>query len=202
MTLLYDGVKLKILQRTRPVFLTQSYKALTMTMLAAACGLTRRGLYHHFSSKEEIFRALLRWGNQEANGRADWAANKTMARGEGALDTVSEWLDSRFGEVRRALMQSAHGAELNETAFRLANDVMIEASHDTNTALVRLLTALEEKGLLRLKSHMSAKAVAQLIADGARGVNQQRPPVPSGEIRQRYHAMTQAILYGCAQDVS
>ena len=198
MTPLYDGVKLKILQRARPIFLAESYRSLTMTMLATACGLTRRGLYHHFSSKEDVFRAMLRWGNLEANARADWAARKTMARGEGALATVGEWLDSRFGEVRRDLMRSAHGAELNETAFRLANDLMIEAAHGTNAALVKLLTELEGNGDIRLKRHVSVEGVAQLLADGARGVNQQRPPIPSGEIRQRYHAMAKAILFGCA----
>lgn len=200
MTPPYDGVKLKILQRARPVFLAESYRSLTMTMLATTCGLTRRGLYHHFSSKDDIFRAMLRWGNQEANARADWAARKTMARGEGALATVAEWLDSRFGAVRRDLMRSVHGAELNETAFRIGNDLMIEAAHDTNAALVKLLAELEGNGDIRLKPHVSVESVAQLLADGARGVNQQRPPAPPSEIRQRYHAMTQAILFGCAEN--
>jgi hypothetical protein len=41
--------------------------------------------------------------------------------------------------------------------------------------------------------------VAAIIGDGARGVNQLRPPVPPDEIAPRYRQITEAILYGSAR---
>ncbi len=194
-----DGTSLKILQKIRDIFLAQGYYAPTMTGIAEACGLTRRALYHHFHSKEELLRGLLVLGNREARDRADWAAQKALARGGGALDIVAEWLDSRFGDTRRAIGRTPHGKELNEAAFSIANDIMIEVSRETNTRLAALLDELCRQGKLALNPGRTTAEVAQIIGDGARGVNQQRPPVPPSEIAPRYRSITQAILYGCAR---
>lgn len=169
-----------------------------MTALADACGLTRRGLYHHFKNKDEVFRAILVRGNQEAFENGQWAARAMLARGGSALDVVAEWLDTRFGNVRRVVSSSSHGEELNNLAFKIANDIMIEVSHETQAELARLLDDLAGRGLLHLKPGVTPQETAQLISDGARGVNQARPPIPSGQIAARYRRIAEAILYGCA----
>jgi len=193
-----DGPRLKILQKVRDIFLTQGYYAPTMTGIAKACGLTRRALYHHFHNKEELLRALLVLSNRDARDRADWAAQKALARGVDALDVVAEWLDSRFGDARRMVVRHAGGEDLNRAAFSLANDILIEVSHETNARLAALLMELVQHGRLALKPGHTAADLAQVIGDGARGVNQQRPPIPAGEIAARYRRITEAILYGWA----
>lgn len=193
---LFDGTKLKIMQRVRDLFLSQGYYAPTMTGIANACGLTRRALYHHFHSKEELMRALLVLGNREAQDNADWAAKKALGRGAGALDVVAEWLDSRFGNTRRALGRTPHGEEMNQAAFSIGNDIMIEVSRETNARLAALLEELCRRGKLVLKPGRDAATLAQIVGDGARGVNQQRPPVPPAQIAPRYRRITEAILYG------
>ena len=171
---------------------------MTMTALADACGLTRRGLYHHFKNKDEIFRAIIVRSNHEALESSAWAARAMLARGGSALDVVAEWLDIRFGNTRRGVVNSPHGEEMNTMAFRIANDIMIDVSHETHAELARLLDDLAARGLLRLNPGVTTKEAAQLIADGARGVNQARPPIPSGQIAARYRRIAEAILYGCA----
>jgi AcrR family transcriptional regulator len=195
----FDGTKLKILQQVRTIFINQGFHAPTMTGMADAFGLTRRALYHHFHSKEELFRGLLVLGNIEARERADWAAQKTLARDGSALDVLTEWLDSRFGTVRRALGHTSHGPELNALAFTLCNDLMIEVSHETNNRLAELLDELCRRSKMTFEPGRTSKSVAQIIGDGARGVNQERPPSPPGEIASRYRRITEAILYGCAR---
>jgi len=73
-----------------------------------------------------------------------------------------------------------HGAEMNAMAFKIASDIMIEVSHETQAELVRLLDDLVARGLLRLRPGLTTQETAQLIGDGARGVNQARPPIPAG----------------------
>jgi AcrR family transcriptional regulator len=194
-----DGTKLKILQKVRDLFLSQGYHAVTMTGIANACGLTRRALYHHFHSKEEMLRGLLVLANRQARDNADWAAQKALARDAGALDVVAEWLDSRFGNTRRAIGRAAHGDELNEVAFRIGNDIIIEVSRETNARLAALLEELCRRGKLVLNSGRTTAQLAAIIGDGARGVNQLRPPVPHGEIGPRYRQITEAILFGSAR---
>jgi AcrR family transcriptional regulator len=192
----FDGTKLKILQRVRTIFLTRGYHAPTMTDMADEFGLTRRALYHHFHSKQELFRAMIVLGNIEARELADWTAQKALAHNESALDIVAAWLDSRFGNTRRALGRISHGEELNQVAYSMCNDIMIEVSQDSNTRLAALLDELCRRDKLTLKPGRSIKELAQIIGDGARGVNQQRPPVPPGEIASRYRRIAEAILYG------
>ena len=192
----FEGTRLKILQRVLPLFLTQGYHALTMTGIATACGLTRRGLYHHFSGKEEIFRATIVQANFDARSHADWTAQKALAQDGSALDIVTGWLDSRFGQTRRALGRTPFGDELNQLAFKLCSDIMIEVSHQTNDRLAALLNELCRRGMLTLKPGRTATELAALIGDGARGVNQQRPPAANNEIARRYRQVTAAILYG------
>jgi AcrR family transcriptional regulator len=192
----FDGTKLKILQRVRTIFISRGYHAPTMTDMADTFGLTRRALYHHFHSKLELFRAMLVLGNIEARERADWTAQKALAQDESALDIVAAWLDSRFGNTRRALGHTPYGEELNHVAYSLCNDIMIEVSYDTNTRLTALLDELCRRGKLTIKPERSTKELAQIIGDGARGVNQERPPVPAGEIASRYRRIAEAIMYG------
>ncbi|HEY4077653.1 MAG TPA: hypothetical protein VGM26_12065 [Rhizomicrobium sp.] len=75
---------------------------------------------------------------------------------------------------------------------------MIEVSHERNARLVALLDELCRRGALALKPGLATTELAQVIGDGARGVNQQRSPVPASEIAPRYRRITQAILYGYA----
>jgi AcrR family transcriptional regulator len=190
--------RLKVIQRARTAFFREGYSRMTMTALADACGLTRRGLYDHFKNKDEIFRALIVRGNQEAFENSTWAARAMLARGGTALDVVAEWLDTRFGDVRRGVARSPHGEEMNAMAFKIANDIMIEVSHETHAELARLLDDLAARGLLRLRPGVTTQETAQMIGDGARGVNQARPPIPASQIAARYRRITEAILYGCA----
>ncbi|MBS0274224.1 MAG: TetR/AcrR family transcriptional regulator [Proteobacteria bacterium] len=197
----FDSVTFKIVQRARDAFLREGYSRLTMTELADFCGLTRRGLYQHFKSKEDLLRATLRLQNAEGFTAAEWVVEKELARGGSALDVVAKWLDARFGNVRRQIVQSPYGAEINAKAFEVGNDIMIEISADTHARMAELIDTLCARKLLRLREGQSSADAAQLLADGARGVNQQRPAIPVSQLAPRYRHIAEAILYGCAETV-
>lgn len=186
------------MQRARTALFARGYAKLTMTELADACGLSRRGLYHHFKNKDDIVRAMMRQGNYEAFEAADWAASTLMARGADALDVLAKWLDIRFGETRRLVSRSPHGEEINAAAFRIGHDIMIEVSKETNERLARLIEELSARGRLVLRPGMTAEVAGGLVGDGARGVNQARPPIPPGKLAARYRQITDAVLFGCA----
>jgi AcrR family transcriptional regulator len=193
-----DFAKTKIVRAAAMAFVTNGFDRQTMGEIAKFCGLSRRALYHHFSNKEELFRACIKLGNVDALEQGDAAARALLDSGASALDVIAGWFDMRFGQVRRRVNASPHGAALNDLAFRLATDIMIEVSYETNRAIAGLLTQLEQRGQLVLREGLSVERTARLLGDGARGVNQARPPIPNNLIAQHYRDMTEAVLYGCA----
>jgi AcrR family transcriptional regulator len=193
-----DFAKTKIVRAAAMAFVTNGFDRQTMVEIAKFCGLSRRALYHHFSSKEKLFRACIKLGNVDALEQGDAAARALLDSGAGALDVIAGWFDTRFGQFRRRVNTSPHGTALNDLAFRLATDIMIEVSYDTNRAVAGLLAQLEQRGLLALHKGLSVEQAARLLGDGARGVNQARPPIPNNQLAQHYRDMNQAVLYGCA----
>lgn len=171
-----------------------------MVTLAKECDLTRRALYYYFSSKEEAFRAMIRLENSEALEAGHRAAQKALEKPRAtALDAIAEWIDARYGNTRRNLSTSSFAKDINDAAFRVCGDVLNEFSKRTHDELAKLLRDLQDQKLLRLERTITAPAVARLLADGARGVNQARPPVSNSALPQRYREMCNAILYGCAK---
>jgi hypothetical protein len=51
----------------------------------------------------------------------------------------------------------------------------------------------------RLRAGVTHAGLVQLLADGARGVNQSLPPLPAVDLRERYRTMFAAILFGTTE---
>ncbi|HVV28691.1 MAG TPA: helix-turn-helix domain-containing protein [Rhizomicrobium sp.] len=194
----FDGARTRIVRRASDAFISHGFSDLTMSQLAGLCGLTRRALYHHFSSKEDVFRAAIRLNNVQAFEEADAAARTALGEGGDALEVIFRWLDIRFGNLRRKVAASPFARELNETAFRVAGDIMVEVSLDTSHRLAELIQELCGRGLLTLRPGVTVEKTARLIADAARGVNMARPPIPVSQIAQHYRDIAEALLFGCA----
>ncbi|MGN6150264.1 MAG: TetR/AcrR family transcriptional regulator [Rhizomicrobium sp.] len=192
--------QLKVTARAQEAFLRHGYEAMTMVTLAAACGLTRRALYYYFSSKDEAFRAMIRLENDRALELGRLAAQKVLdGKRPNALAAITAWMDARYGETRRKLSTSPFGKEINDAAFVICADIMVEYATLSHDELAKLLRLLQKQRLLKLNRPASPESVGRLLADGARGVNQTRPPIPNSALAERYQEISGAILYGMAQ---
>ena len=189
----------ELFEKLRQAFLGFGYEQATMSGLARACGLTRRALYHHFSNKEEAFRHVLTVANEVTIRAGMNAARRALDGGADAVEVLTVLMDTRYGEARRALAASPHALEINDQAFRRAGDVMNRMAAVFQEELSAFLEELSTGGKLRLKPGVDAAMLAQLLADGARGVNQARPPVAPERLVERYRAMNEAILFGAAE---
>jgi len=194
----FDPARLRVTARVREAFDRYGYTALSMSVLARACGLTRRGLYHHFSNKEEAFRAALWLENIERLAEGTRAARDVLESGGSTLDVVAALLDVRFGVTRRRLALSPHAKEINDMAFLIAEDTMMYVAARINEILTGILQELVALRRLRINADVAPDHLASLLTDGARGVNQARPPIPPEKLAQRYRDMSAAILFGCA----
>ncbi|MGY5776266.1 TetR/AcrR family transcriptional regulator [Rhizobium sp. LEGMi135b] len=182
-------------------FLDHGYEAMTMIKLAKYCNITRRGLYHHFSSKEEAFQAMVRQNNERTRRDSLREGMRLLSAGSDVLDIVTAVLDVRYGDTRRKLVVSPFALEVNDYAFRLCRPGMIEAAALFQTDFAALLEQIMANGLLTLRPSISVEILVQLLCDGARGTNQSFFAPSPEQIAARYRQMSQAILYGCAEPV-
>ena len=180
----------------RRAFLEHGYEHLTMSTIASVCGLTRRALYHHFSNKEEAFRAWLRHSNEAAVAAGFAAAREALERGGDAVDVVTTLVDVRYGDNRRRLELSPHALEINDQAFRRCRDIMDDSARAFQAAFADLLVEMAGRRLFALRPEPVPAELAQMLADGARGVNQSRPAASASELAARYRRMSAAILFG------
>ncbi|OJV06281.1 MULTISPECIES: TetR/AcrR family transcriptional regulator [unclassified Bosea (in: a-proteobacteria)] len=179
-------------------FLDHGYQYLTMTALADAIDVTRRTVYNYFRSKEEAFRFLIETANARAVAAGMAAGRDGLAQGLDPVEIFATVLDIRYGENRRRLARSPHAIEINDQAFRRCRDLMIASAIAFQAELAALIEDMQGRGLIRLRPGIKADALAQLLADGARGTNQSLPPTDPETLKLRYRAMVGAIIHGTA----
>jgi AcrR family transcriptional regulator len=180
-------------------FFEHGYEKMTMSALAEHCNITRRGLYHHFSSKEEALQAVIRLGNQRTREASISQGERLLATGADALEIVTQVLDIRYGEVRRQVAWSPYAQEINDATLRICRDVMIEAAALFQADFCRLIGDMATRGLLSLRPSVPIENLVQMLCDGARGTNQSFAVLAADRISGLYRDISRAILYGCAE---
>jgi AcrR family transcriptional regulator len=188
-----------LMQLIREALYIHGYRKLTMERVAEHCNLSRRAIYFYFSSKSELFRAVVRFGNDESLANGFAAGRKRLAEGGNALEIVSEIINIRYGNTRRAANASPHVIELNAEVFTLCDDIVRDVAIYFESELTKFIIELQSDGLLQLRPDVTAKQLAEAVANGARGVNQRLPATPPEELESRYREMCRFVIYGAAE---
>lgn len=128
-------------------FLTQGYGALTMRAIAKSCDFSTRALYFYFSSKEETFRAVVRFRNELALKTGFEAGRKRREAGADALDILSDVINIRYGDTRRMANASPHLIGLNAQVFTFCTDVYADGRLIGQTLANRYREDLAQAGL-------------------------------------------------------
>ena len=84
-----------IQEAARELFLRQGYHATGMRQIASEAGISLGAVYNHFSSKEEILKAIL------AEHNLHQAIAEALLRARG--DTVAELMESGYSEIMATL---------------------------------------------------------------------------------------------------
>ncbi len=95
----------------------------SMRGLAKACDCTTRALYYYFSTKEDAFRATIRFRNELALATSFVAARSCWAKGSDVLDVVSELINVRYGDTRGLTNASLHVVEISAEVFKRCYDI-------------------------------------------------------------------------------
>lgn len=104
-----ERTKGEILEIAKKIFLKKGFSTISMSDLCKATGLSRGGLYRHFSSTDQVFLGLL-----EAD-KDDWQAqlDKAMEQGVSAVQMMEYYL----AQIRTGIAEGAGGLSLTIYEF-------------------------------------------------------------------------------------
>ncbi len=102
----------RILDAAMLVFRRHGFRRSSIEQAAEAAGLTRQALYHHFNSKEALFRAVVERVYQSALAVEGAAADATEKAGGSLADILVAQITARLTYLVASLDGSPHVEEL------------------------------------------------------------------------------------------
>ena len=125
----------RILDAATAVFRRHGFRRSSIEQAAEAAGLTRQALYHHFRSKEALFRAVIERLHEEALAAEIEAADAAEKAGGSLADILVASVSAKLGQLAASLDGSPHVEELfSEHLVQARADWLLSLaslSHDT-----------------------------------------------------------------------
>ncbi len=113
----------RILNSAAKVFGQYGFRLASMELVAQESGLTRQALYHHFNSKEALFRAVVEAVYEGACAAERAAGMRQEQAGKGLADILAAQLEARFCYVFDRVKGSAEVEELLSEQKRQTRDL-------------------------------------------------------------------------------
>ena len=159
----------RILDSAAKVFAQYGYRLASMELVAQECGLTRQALYHHFESKEALFRAVVEAVGEEALEAEQTAALREERAGRGIADILAAQLSARYRYLLDRLKGSAHAEELLSEHQRQARDLYQTFIDRKFRLIVDTIERAGAAGGPALRKGLAPAGLARAIELAARG---------------------------------
>ncbi len=150
------------------------FRRTSVEAIAHEAGISRTGLYHHFRSKEEIFRALA----SSLQERALQASERFAKGDELALEArLTGMLEAKLGRFYALFHDTRHGQELIDESNRLCGEEIAAAHHRYEKLIASVLADADRAGHIELAPHgLDARAAAAFLVDCAEGLKGRGAP--------------------------
>ncbi len=113
----------RILNAAMLVFRRHGFRRSSIEQAAEAAGLTRQALYHHFKSKEALFRAVIEQVHENAMAAEMAAADAEEKAGGDLADILIAQITGRLRQVIASFDGSSHVEELFSEHLIQARDL-------------------------------------------------------------------------------
>lgn len=113
----------RILDSATKVFGQHGFKLASMELVAQECGLSRQALYHHFQSKEALFRAVVEAVYEGAFEAERTAGLRREQAGNALAEILAAQLEARFRYLFKLIKGSAQVEELLSEQQRQTRDL-------------------------------------------------------------------------------
>ncbi|MGV7218557.1 TetR/AcrR family transcriptional regulator [Bradyrhizobium sp. UFLA05-112] len=175
------GPKTRILDATMLVFRRHGFRRSSIEQVAEAAGLTRQALYHHFESKEALFRAVIERVHETAIAAEEVAIGGAEKAGRGFADILVAGMTARMQAMIGSFEGSPHIEELYSEHLVHGRDLYQKYAALYAERLVATIARVARKQKLALPQGLSPAEFARLVEMAVHGSKSQHPAMQPAE---------------------
>ena len=181
------------------VFRRHGFRRSSIEQVAEAAGLTRQALYHHFESKEALFRAVIARVHESAIAAEEAAVGETERAGGGLADIVAAGMSARMKTLISSFDGSPHIEELFSEHLVHARDLYQQYSAEYQERLVATIARIARKEKLALPQGLSPAEFGRLVEMAVHGSKSQHPAMqPTDAFLKDMTLMVRTLCAGAA----
>jgi AcrR family transcriptional regulator len=175
------GPKTRILDATMLVFRRHGFRRSSIEQVAEAAGLTRQALYHHFESKEALFRAVIERVHETAIAAEQAAIAEAEQAERSFADIIVAGMTARMRAMIGSFDGSPHIEELYSEHLVHGRDLYQKYAAVYAERLVATIARVARKQKLVLPQGLSAPDFARLVEMAVYGAKSQHPAMQPAE---------------------
>lgn len=165
----------RILQAAMTVFRRHGFRRSSIEETAEAAGLTRQALYHHFKSKEALFRAAIEQIHEAALAAGAAAVEQAERGGKPLPDIVIALASARLKAIVASFAGSPHVEELFSEHLIQARDLYQHYAELHDAQVAAAITRAVRRDKLRLAAGMTPAKLARFVELAIHGAKSAHP---------------------------
>ena len=186
----------RILDAAMLVFRRQGFRRSSIEQAAEAAGLTRQALYHHFESKEALFRAVIERLHEEALAAEIAAASAAENEGGSLADILVASVTAKLAQFAASLDGSPHVEELFSEHLLQARDLYQKYAAVYAKQLTATIERVCRQQSLVLKD-MTASDFARCVEMAFNGAKSANPAMqPADAFLRDFGIMVRTLVAG------
>jgi AcrR family transcriptional regulator len=193
----------RILDAAMLVFRRHGFRRSSIEQAAEAAGLTRQALYHHFKSKEALFRAVIERLHEDALAAEVAAAAAAEKHGGSLADILVASVSAKLGQLAASLDGSPHVEELFSEHILQARDLYQKYSTLYAEQLAATIARVCRKQGLTLSAGMTPRALARCVEMAVNGTKSAYPAMqPANAFLKDLEIMLRTLIAGALRPAS
>ncbi len=165
----------RILDAAMHVFRRHGFRRSSIEQAAEAAGLTRQALYHHFKSKEALFRAVIVQVHENALAAGIAAAEAGEKAGGNLADILMAQITGRLRHMIASFEGSSHVEELFSEHLVQARDLYQKYTRCYGKQLAATIERVRRQQGLVLAAGMTSGELARCIEMAVHGAKAAHP---------------------------
>ena len=179
------------------VFRRHGFRRSSIEQAADEAGLTRQALYHHFSSKEALFRAALERLYEQALTAETAAARTAEEAGASLADILIAEIGARLGTLFAALEGSPHLEELFSEHLAQARDLYQTYAVRFGAEVAATIARVCRARRLKLATGISVEELARCVEMAIHGTKSAYPAMqPADAFMKQLAVMLRMLIAG------
>ena len=187
----------RILDAAMAVFRRHGFRRSSIEQAAEAAGLTRQALYHHFKSKEALFRAVIERLHETALAAEIAAATAAEKAGGSLADILVAGVSARMRQFIASFDGSPHIEELFSEHLTQARDLYQKYAGLYSAHSAATIERICRRQRLALTGDMTPPKLAQCVEMAINGAKSAHPGMqPADAFVADLTTMTRMLIAG------